>query len=506
MRAVVAVAFLLFAAAVGLCGPRPADDDRPGYDERLLREAGLTPSAEALTKFFTDRTPKADPAQAGSLVRQLSSDDFSERERASEGLVALGAAAAPALMRVLSQKDTEASRRAKECLKKVWAREAPVTCVLAARELVRVAPQKAPAVLLGRLPYAWPDERDAIWMALARPGRPDAAYARALSDKEAARRALGGFMLARYGDERERRAAAALLQDADRGVRLRVAQGLLGAGSNKGVPALIGLLSDGPDSVAWQAEELLRWWSGEDGPKPGGDWAAWWKGKPTVKPAKRPYKPRLVLVREMGIAEPSRLALYGCDGRRRWSIEYPGAASPWPDFAFLGEAGVAVAAERVEGRDLLRARDLRGRLLWERPINERLGGPRLRRLPRGTVDTGFEELTPSGGLVRLAAPRGRDFRDELAAWDGHRLEVEWAKGVLAELDREGRVLWRAEVGGRLMAWVRLPGGGVVVAYKAKDGKDAVEEVGAPGKTGWRAQSGWLPRRLAVPFPLFALGF
>jgi hypothetical protein len=287
MRVVAAVLFLLSAAAAGLSGPPPTDDDRPGYDEKLLREAGLTVSPEALTKFFAERSPPdADLAKIDGLVRQLRSTEFEEREQASAKLTALGSAAAPVLLRAMSDKEVEVKDRATKCFRQIEARCDPGVCIPAVRALARSAPDKAPAVLLRRLPSAWPDEREAIWVALsevaANGGPLDAAYAKALTDAVPARRALSGFLLARWGTDKERKAAAALLKDADAEVRLRVAQGLLGAGSTEGVPALIALLANPSKGVAWQAEELLRWWAGEDGPKPKGDWAAWWKDKPAA--------------------------------------------------------------------------------------------------------------------------------------------------------------------------------------------------------------------------------
>jgi hypothetical protein len=555
---------LLSAAAVGLCGPQPADDDRPGYDEKLLREAGPTVSAEALAKFFTDRTPTGDPAAAEGLARQLRSDDFNERQKAAQALVALGPAAGSALLRALSDKDKEARLLATECFQKVLARHEPGVCVPAARALARLAPEKAPAVLLARLPYAWADEKEAIWAALsgaaAKGGRLDAAYAKALTDPLPARRALAGFISARYGGEKEKKAAAALLNDPDREVRLRVAQGLLGAGSTEGVPALIGLLSETPDPVSWQAEELLWWWAGEGGPKPGGDWAAWWKARPAVRPAKRAYRPRLLLVRETGINRPDRLSLWGCDGRRRWQIECgEGDRSHTQGFAYLSEPPMIVSAEWSEkigknGGEVVRGRDLKGRVLWERASSP--GGLGFQRLAAGTVFTDAGELTPFGASVRLAGPWGpitRRLATGQLVWpykvggrrwlcrnitpgpgqyslvevddktgekapapgtqsgrfaggvplgEGHCLLFEPGGKAAVEVDRRGRALWRAAFDKPVMGAARLPGGGVVVSY----GRGVIEEVGPGGKVGWRVESARLPRALAACFPLVGLGF
>jgi hypothetical protein len=424
MRRGVATLFFCLACAVGLCGPQAADDDRPGYDEKLLREAGLTPSAEALTKFFTERTGSdADLQKIDGLIRQLGSGVFAERERASARLVALGPAAAPALLCALSDKEQDVRSRAKECFLKIQDRYDVGTCILAGRVLARLSPEKAPAVLLGRVPFAWPDEREAIWLALAenaaRGGPLEGAYGKAVSDSAPARRALAGFMLARWGGERERRAAAALLKDADREVRLRVAQGLLGAGSPQGVPALIGLLRDTPDPVSWQAEELLRWWAGEDGPKPGGDWAAWWKTKPAVRAAKRAYRPRLLLVGD-GHGRKVQAWLCGCDGRPRWQLTWEDKAPPGEsDFLLLPDSSLVVAAEwsptalknlpgKLPGAPedgwVVTARDLKGTIRW-RSVRRGLEIPLLR-LSTGTVWAGGPELTPEGAEVRLSPVKG----------------------------------------------------------------------------------------------------
>jgi hypothetical protein len=326
----------------------------------------------------------------------------------------------------MSDKEEEVRSRAKECFRKVLARDEVGVCIPAARVLARIAPEKAPAVLLGRLPFAWPDERDTIWRALsevaARGGRLDAAYAKALSDKAAAGRALSGFLLARWGSEKERKAAAALLKDPDREVRLRVAQGLLGAGSTGGVPALIGLLSKRPEPVSWQAEELLRWWAGEDGPKPGSDWAAWWKGKPKVRPAKREYPPRLLLVVD-GPDTKMRAWLCGCDGKPRWQMHWESktvnrrdpAREAVSDVVLLPEDSLVVASEwsptamkdRPRGlghhRDsgyVVTGRNLKGRVLWQAVKHEE--AVKLWRLSAGTVLTDLGEVTPEGNQVRTS--------------------------------------------------------------------------------------------------------
>jgi hypothetical protein len=506
MRAVASVVFLCFAA-VGLGGPPAGDPDDAKYDEELLRQAGLTPSAEALAAFFAERSPPdADLAKIDGLVRQLGSTEFDEREKASAKLTALGPAAAPALLRAMSDKEVEVRDRATKCFRQIEARCDPGVCIPAVRALARSAPDKAPAVLLRRLPFAWPDEREAIWVALSeiagKGGRLDAAYTKALTDAVPARRALAGFLLARWGSERERKAAAALLKDADAEVRLRVAQGRLGAGSTEGVPALIDLLADRSKGVAWQAEELLRWWAGEDGPKPKGDWAAWWKGKPAVRPAKRAYRPRLLLVLDRvtsaGQAR-TRVWLCGSDGRSRWELSWEQGPrrdrkSPYSeelvsDFILLPDSSQIVAAEwsatamkgvatglppgpMGDGGWVVTGRDLAGGVRWKSVRG--LGPVRLMRLPTGTVfaEGVLEpaEVTPDGavdyssGLLKLLHSRDPRNRRPPALPGSHGLALAWPY-------RLG--------GGRWVFWAAAgPGQVSLVEVAEKGGK----ETHVPGTT------------------------
>jgi hypothetical protein len=545
MRAMIAVAFLLSAGAVGLCGPQAADTDAAKYDEEMLRHAGLTPSAEALAIFFAERSPPdADLAKLDVLVRQLNSDDFNEREKASARLVALGPAAAPALLRALSAKEQEVRDRATKCFRQIEARCDPGVCIPAVRALARSAPDKAPAVLLRRLPFAWPDEREAIWVASSglpgKGGRLDAAYAKALTDAAPSRRALAGFLLARWGTDRERKAAAALLKDADAEVRLRVAQGLLGAGSTEGVSTLIALLAEPSKGVAWQAEELLRWWASDVGPKPGGDWAAWWRGKPAVRPAKRPYRPRLLLVRDY--VPPGRgkerVWLCGSDGRPRWELTWERKRVPdvVSDLIFLPDSSQVVAAEwsaaAMKGlntgmpRDpinkdsgwVVTGRDLAGNVRWKSlrsfiPVY-------LMRLPTGTIfaaaGVNGVEVTSEGaevhssGLVKLLKSRDPRNRTPPALPGGRDLALAWPYRLGGERwvfrvvlgDDQGSLFEVAEKGGNEMQVAGTSAGRSAVSTPLGNGhclvaSKEVREVDGKGRVVWR-----FPRAAgaAVPMP------
>jgi hypothetical protein len=114
--------------------------------------------------------------------------------------------------------------------------------------------------------------------------------AEAVQDKNPTRRAAAGLVLGRSGTAEQKKAAQALLTDADAGVRFHTAQGLLAGHDRAGVPVLCALLGEGPMNVATHAEELLQCLAGTQPPRtpPFGDdaamrkrsrqiWEEWWK-------------------------------------------------------------------------------------------------------------------------------------------------------------------------------------------------------------------------------------
>jgi hypothetical protein len=115
--------------------------------------------------------------------------------------------------------------------------------------------------------------------------------------------------------------------------RLRSAQEMLARGDVAGLGDLIGLLTEGPIDVAWQAEELLRWVAGPAAPKrfiEGGDktnreqaqaaWREWHnhaKGRTDWKAVleEKTTRPGLMLV-----CTRHDVRLIGFDGTIRWFV------------------------------------------------------------------------------------------------------------------------------------------------------------------------------------------
>jgi hypothetical protein len=266
-------------------------------DEKLLKEAGVGVDGLGLLDFLRRRTfTAADEKRGAALVQQLGDESYERRQKASDGLIALGPLAVPHLRRALQDADPEVRRRARACLERVESGRDAALAGAAVRLLAVRAPDGASAALLRFLPWAGDEavEEDAMLAlaALSRPGRPEPTLVAALADPAPLCRAAAALVVgSRDGAAAPREAVRRLLADADSRVRLRAAQGLLAGRSKEGVPALLDLLTTGPAEVAGRAEGLLVEVAGAAAPRVAlaGDerqrrvcrdaWEGWWKAQ-----------------------------------------------------------------------------------------------------------------------------------------------------------------------------------------------------------------------------------
>ena len=176
-----------------------------------------------------------------------------------------------------------------------------------------------------------------------------------------------------------------LLKDGDPEVRLRAAQGLLGAKDKAGIPVLIGLLDQSSPDVAWQAEELLHWLAGQGAPSGilGDDWVTsrrkcrinwekWWgvnKEKLDLNQEDPDHRrPGLFLV---GIGNYSgskkaqgHVTLYGCDGLPRW--QWRGLQDfDVLDYLPKGRLRLREGNPNKEKNWRLTLRDMGGKVVWK---------------------------------------------------------------------------------------------------------------------------------------------
>jgi HEAT repeat protein len=302
-------------------------------DARHLRLAGLPVEPDALLALL-------EPASAGALdrigllLRELEVDDYERRHKAAAELVRLGRPARTALDKLLTAGNLDLARQAQMIQDEIDTRLSPATTLAALRTLCRLRYPRAAGLVLEHLPHVGPASHDLLAILLQidlTTKEADAALRAALADADTGRRAAAGLLLARRGSADQVTAVLPLLEDREAIVRLRTAQGLIGRGDERGFPALIEQLG-APPTLAWQAEELLRWAAAETAPpellgtgepatcKPCRDaWAKWLAtGRKIDWSARRqaPRRPGLFLT-----CRGDRLNLVGSDGVVRFSLQ-----------------------------------------------------------------------------------------------------------------------------------------------------------------------------------------
>ncbi len=175
-------------------------------EERALKAAKVSIDAAGLLEFLRGQVrTEADLEKVRALVKKLADDSFEVREKATRDLIGLGSVALPELRRAAKSDDAEVSTRARRCLEKIAAVSGPEGLLTAALHLVTLKrPAGAAEVLLALAP-SLTDEADAreLRNALAavalRDGKPDPAVAKALADKDPARRAAAAAALGKDG-------------------------------------------------------------------------------------------------------------------------------------------------------------------------------------------------------------------------------------------------------------------------------------------------------------------
>lgn len=389
LRAVASLGMLVLPDAVL---PLRAGEFNEESDKVTLSQAHLSTDGSALLAFLRERSgPPHEIKDVDAQIEQLGNLDFEKREAAAKALVSAGTPVLPQLRKAAKHQDAEIARRAADCIAVIERGHDPVVLAAVVRMLARVGPEGAVDALFGFLPSADDEDlREEVWFALdaaaVRERKVPPSVVRGAGASEASRRAAAGYLLARRGDAAQRAAAKKLLTDPDALVRLRTAQGFLGANDKAGVPALIALLGDAPVALAWQAEEMLHYAADEkDAPEAvigtgaaeerkrcRGAWEAWWrKAEPALDLSRRQResrRPILYLTYLVYAGDAGNIRLSGCDGRARWTLMPAGRLSD----AHLLPGGTLLLAVHTSGPRVkatdpygLSERDVTGRVLWE---------------------------------------------------------------------------------------------------------------------------------------------
>jgi hypothetical protein len=481
------------------------------------------------------------------LVRQLGSDEFDLREKASQALVAQGAAARKALQGATGSGDPEVARRARDCLRQLDKVESPEVLAAAARLLGRRAPAGAVRALLDYLPFAEGVAADEVCQALAaagvRGGKAAPEIVRALDDKRAVCRAAAGEALCRAGPA-QRAAVRKLLRDPEAKVRQRVALALVEAREKAALPVLIALLTELPGEEAVRVEETLLTVAGDKAPqaalspdpaarrKARTAWETWWKERgdkldlAAVELSRRLLGYTLVVEFDRSVTN-GRVVEYDRDGRKRWEIgglRYPTAAQALPGGrVLLTEYSARAVTERNTKGEVLWRHDARDIVLCGRRLanGNTLVATRTRVYEVDRAGREVATLSPLAGVAAACKLRGghtgvitqtgeflhfdaagkqvRSFRVGRPVTFGsllqalpndHIVVALYVENKVVELDADGREVWQASVR-RPSSVYRLPNGHTLVGSRMAAGVTELDRKGrvvANVSTGGRVLS------------------
>jgi outer membrane protein assembly factor BamB len=328
-----------------------------------------------------------------------------------------------------------------------------------------------------------------------RDGKPDPALVKALEDRSPGRRGAAAAALARAGAALPE--VRKLLRDPDPSVRLEAALALAPHKEKEAVPTLIDLLAALPRTRHAPIEDVLYQLAEDKAPEAlAGDdeaarakyrdaWAAWWK-----KDGDAAYLGKLA---EGGkflgytmlvMLDAGRVMEVDADGKTRWQID--GLNFPLDAQRLPGDR--VLVAEYRGGR--VTERDRKGRVLWEKQIEQPLVAQRL---PDGNVfiattlllvevdrngkEVGASMRRADGVMKAQRLPRGET---ALVVSPGRRSPVEFVR-----LDAAGQEVASFPVdvrtsGGRIDV---LPNGHVLAPLKDQN---KIVEYDASGKPVWQA--------------------
>ena len=457
----------------------------------LIRKHTLTPGEQEKVK---------------ETIRRLGDTSYAVREKAMTELVSQGRRILPLLRVALKDSELEVARRAQRCIQRIEEEPANRLPAAALRLLALRKPEGAVETLLAYLPFAQDEEaQEAVAHSLAtlglRGGKVDPAITAALTDKEPARRAAAAMVLSKAGPE-QRKALGALLTDPDPMVRFQVASSLIGAGDRRAVPVLMALLGEGPQVLAWQAEDLLCRLAGDQvvsaavgaGDEAGrrkarAAWQAWWKtngGKVDLAKVSLENALRGFTVTsehdQAGTDGQGKIWECGKDGKPRWQIVLNLGG---PIDVQLLPGGKLLVSEYKAKR--VTERDREGKVLWERKTNA--SAVSCQRLPNGntlicTLNEVFEVTRDGKTVFTLPRNGGGSVWCAHKLRNGHILYVQ-SNGEVVEADTAGKRIRAVNVGG-MEGWggvELLPTGRLLVAkYSASQ----IVEVDWTGKIHWQA--------------------
>lgn len=374
----------------------PVEFDQAKADLEILKQGGLKNEPQALLGFFKSRTvDDAQRKRVQELIAQFSSEDFDERESASEELTRFGVAAVGLLRQAENTSDVETLLRIERCLNAIEKVSTGSLSQAAARQIARLKPEGGVEVLLNFLPFI-DDEmlgeevRNTLAELAMKGGRPDPTLSQALRDTNPIRRGAAAEALARSGDKTVREEIKTFYQrETDLETKMLVSLGLLVYGKDKSMlPEIIKLMPQVQSARIYRAEEILYTLAGETPPSITGGidaesrrkasqaWLEWYeKNEAKIDLAKLEESEKLLgftLVMEMDVRGiGGRIIEVGPDAKERWKI----ANLQFPSDAQVLPGNRVLVAEHNSNR--VSERDLTGKEIWAVQVNQPVNVQRL---------------------------------------------------------------------------------------------------------------------------------
>ncbi|MFN4260394.1 MAG: PQQ-binding-like beta-propeller repeat protein [Gemmataceae bacterium] len=372
-----------------------ADPAQVTADEQTVKKATIGTDGPSLLKFFQSRTLNENQAERVlTLIQQLGSDSFIQREQASTDLVKMGDIAIPLLRRDgITSPDVEIARRSTQCLELLERNPSNLLAAAAARLLAVRQPDATSEILLAYLPFADDDlvveEVSATLAAVAlRDGKPDSALLEALDEDQPLRRGVAAEALIRGIKGTIPAEVRKLLVDPMPEVRMRVALALVEAKDKEAIPVLIDLLGELPSTESWKAHEMLFRLARDQAPTlPLGDkpeerrkcrdaWNAWW----LAHGQELDLTDFDLVPRELGLTVVAYLDANNTTGRvaeitKEQKVNWQLTGLNYPvDAQVVGKDRILVAEHRL---NRVTERDLKGTIIWQHTVNYPVACQRL---------------------------------------------------------------------------------------------------------------------------------